>query len=205
MDNMSAETVRKHMLSSSSTQSMEQPLAESSRMEFPPVIEEIEDDYIPTTDDAQITPNNFKPFFTLIQDMTSDYHHHPTVHYIFADDDQDTLTSALTDTIESQNDMADHRVMIIDVGSDCRTITAAHSLSTSWQISKASITSAPSWFEQGAETVAEGLMLRIEGENGPDLDAKEKLADMAEDVITQIEVNVEIYKERLEYLQKLMQ
>ena len=32
-------------------------------------------------------PPDFKPFFTLIEDPETGDHHHPTVHYIFSDDD----------------------------------------------------------------------------------------------------------------------
>jgi hypothetical protein len=40
------------------------------------------------------SPPAFQPFFTLIEDAhTSDYHH-PTVHYIFSDDDTDIVTEA---------------------------------------------------------------------------------------------------------------
>ena len=36
----------------------------------------------------------FQPFFTLISDPSTAEHHHPTVHYIFADDDPDIITEA---------------------------------------------------------------------------------------------------------------
>jgi hypothetical protein len=36
----------------------------------------------------------FQPFFTLIEDTLTHAHHHPTVHYIFADDDTDIVTEA---------------------------------------------------------------------------------------------------------------
>ncbi|QKX64558.1 uncharacterized protein TRUGW13939_11733 [Talaromyces rugulosus] len=37
---------------------------------------------------------DFKPFFTLIEDENSGDYHHPTVHYIFSDDDPDLITEA---------------------------------------------------------------------------------------------------------------
>ncbi|KAK6380161.1 hypothetical protein LTS17_005350 [Exophiala oligosperma] len=37
---------------------------------------------------------SFQPFFTLIEDSVTNEHHHPTVHYIFADDDSDIITEA---------------------------------------------------------------------------------------------------------------
>jgi hypothetical protein len=44
----------------------------------------------------------FQPFFTLVEDAhTSDYHH-PTVHYIFSDDDTDIVTEAALRSLEAQ-------------------------------------------------------------------------------------------------------
>lgn len=39
-------------------------------------------------------PANFNPFFTLIEDSTANEHHHPYVHYVFADDDPVIVTAA---------------------------------------------------------------------------------------------------------------
>jgi hypothetical protein len=38
--------------------------------------------------------SRFQPFFTLIENTLTHAHHHPTVHYIFADDDTDIVTEA---------------------------------------------------------------------------------------------------------------
>ncbi|KAJ5496191.1 hypothetical protein N7463_008178 [Penicillium fimorum] len=46
----------------------------------------------------------FEPFFTLIEDAhTSDYHH-PTVHYIFSDDDTDIVTEAALRSLAAQQE-----------------------------------------------------------------------------------------------------
>jgi hypothetical protein len=45
-------------------------------------------------------PPNFHPFFTLIEDPITNEHHHPTVHYIFADDDADIITEAACRSLE---------------------------------------------------------------------------------------------------------
>lgn len=46
----------------------------------------------------------FQPFFTLIEDVhTSDYHH-PTVHYIFSDDDSDIVTEAALRSLFAQQE-----------------------------------------------------------------------------------------------------
>ncbi|KIW20752.1 hypothetical protein PV08_01330 [Exophiala spinifera] len=43
---------------------------------------------------------SFQPFFTLIEDSVTGEHHHPTVHYIFADDDVDIITEAACRSLE---------------------------------------------------------------------------------------------------------
>lgn len=46
----------------------------------------------------------FQPFFTLFEDAhTSDYHH-PTVHYIFSDDDTDIVTEAALRSLSAQQE-----------------------------------------------------------------------------------------------------
>jgi hypothetical protein len=57
-----------------------------------------DDDGIPypeiSSEQTLLPPPNFSPFFTLIEDSTSGEHHHPFVHYVFADDDPDIVTAA---------------------------------------------------------------------------------------------------------------
>lgn len=43
---------------------------------------------------------NFQPFFTLIEDNLTSEHHHPSVHYIFADDDHEIITEAALRSLE---------------------------------------------------------------------------------------------------------
>ncbi|KIX93827.1 uncharacterized protein Z520_10452 [Fonsecaea multimorphosa CBS 102226] len=43
---------------------------------------------------------SFQPFFTLIEDSVTNEHYHPTVHYIFADDDTDIITEAALRSLE---------------------------------------------------------------------------------------------------------
>ncbi|ETI28929.1 hypothetical protein G647_01381 [Cladophialophora carrionii CBS 160.54] len=43
---------------------------------------------------------SFQPFFTLIEDSVTNEHYHPTVHYIFADDDTDMITEAALRSLE---------------------------------------------------------------------------------------------------------
>ena len=51
-----------------------------------------------------ITPT-FQPFFTLIEDANFSEYYHPTVHYIFSDDDTDIVTEAALRTLESDHDI----------------------------------------------------------------------------------------------------
>jgi len=48
-----------------------------------------------------ITITSFQPFFTLIEDSVTNEHHHPTVHYIFADDDSDIIAEAACRSLEA--------------------------------------------------------------------------------------------------------
>jgi len=46
--------------------------------------------------------SGFQPFFTLVEDAHTTDYHHPTVHYIFSDDDTDLVTEAALRTLEAQ-------------------------------------------------------------------------------------------------------
>ncbi|PYH43637.1 uncharacterized protein BP01DRAFT_358362 [Aspergillus saccharolyticus JOP 1030-1] len=48
--------------------------------------------------------SSFQPFFTLIEDANTSEYYHPTVHYIFADDDTDIVTEATLRALESESD-----------------------------------------------------------------------------------------------------
>ncbi|RAH49396.1 uncharacterized protein BO95DRAFT_439314 [Aspergillus brunneoviolaceus CBS 621.78] len=61
----------------------------------------------PLTDQPTLPPTStsaFQPFFTLIEDANTSEYHHPTVHYIFADDDTDIVTEATLRALESESD-----------------------------------------------------------------------------------------------------
>ncbi|MCJ1365067.1 hypothetical protein MMC16_004186 [Acarospora aff. strigata] len=51
-------------------------------------------------ENAFTTPS-FTPFFTLIQDINTHENHHPTIHYIFSDDDTDLITEAALRTLDA--------------------------------------------------------------------------------------------------------
>jgi hypothetical protein len=46
----------------------------------------------------------FQPFFTLVEDANTSEYYHPTVHYIFSDDDTDILTEAALRSLESEQE-----------------------------------------------------------------------------------------------------
>ncbi|KAJ5734019.1 hypothetical protein N7493_002805 [Penicillium malachiteum] len=54
--------------------------------------------------DAAAQQATFQPFFTLIEDTQLGEYHHPTVHYIFSDDDTDIITAAALRSLETQQD-----------------------------------------------------------------------------------------------------
>jgi hypothetical protein len=48
----------------------------------------------PGSEHTLLPPPNFNPFFTIVEDTTTGDHHHPFVHYVFADDDPAIVTAA---------------------------------------------------------------------------------------------------------------
>ncbi|EXJ79101.1 hypothetical protein A1O3_08602 [Capronia epimyces CBS 606.96] len=53
-------------------------------------------------DDGQsITIPSFQPFFTLIEDSVTSEHYHPTVHYVFADDDSEIIAEAACRSLQA--------------------------------------------------------------------------------------------------------
>lgn len=58
----------------------------------------------------------FRPFFTLIEDANVSEHYHPTVHYIFSDDDTDIVTEAALRSLEADHGIAPAVPTAQDVG-----------------------------------------------------------------------------------------
>lgn len=48
----------------------------------------------PSSEQTLLPPPNFRPYFALVEDSTSGEHHHPYIHYVFADDDPVIITAA---------------------------------------------------------------------------------------------------------------
>ncbi|CZT15561.1 uncharacterized protein RCC_01414 [Ramularia collo-cygni] len=124
------------------------------------------DDEIPYPEAEEgsiLPPPDFKPFFTLIEDSTTGEHQHPTVHYLFADDDQEILTAAALETVSHERqEPDDERFVIVDMNADGREVVGISSLSPDWQTLKTKVTQAPSWGD-ASKSAEKGLMLRISG------------------------------------------
>ena len=114
-------------------------------------------------------PPDFKPFFILIEDEATGEHYHPSVHYVFADDDPAILTAGVLSAIESSqltessgHPINDERYFIVDISADGKSVGAATSLSAHWQSLDTTMSRAASW--GGDATDADkGLMLKVSG------------------------------------------
>ncbi|KAM3418916.1 hypothetical protein BST61_g4874 [Cercospora zeina] len=123
-----------------------------------PAAEEDADDTYPELEEPMMTlqpPSDFKPFFTLIEDPVNGEHHHPTVHYIFADDDPDILTNAALHALHTDSEdtgSTNERFVVVDMGPDGREIVSTASLSSRWQGVRSNIKQAPSWGDNSLNT-----------------------------------------------------
>lgn len=124
-----------------------------------------------------------QPFFTLIEDISTGTHHHPPeVHYIFSDEDSDALieatqriqhlqaTAAEPASESNQQHAVRERYLVVELSGDGKSVAAARSLTSDWQILHAGVSKAPMMLEAGDggdDAGAEGgqrrLMLRVEG------------------------------------------
>ncbi|RMY85943.1 hypothetical protein D0862_11057 [Hortaea werneckii] len=134
----------------------------------------------PTQASSLLPPPDFKPFFTLIEDPETGEHHHPAVHYIFADDEPEFLTDATLMALEqqqhqqqqeststSQASEVEERFILLDLAEDGKTVLATTSLSPNWQALKASVGKAPSLGQSEEEGSGGGNpMLTISGQEG---------------------------------------
>jgi hypothetical protein len=82
---------------------IERRISESRPQVLDRVNSELERGQTGRRDISPITQQQFKPFFTLIKDANTLEYHHPTVHYIFSDDDTDLVTDAAFRALESIN------------------------------------------------------------------------------------------------------
>ncbi|KAI7588238.1 hypothetical protein D0869_07863 [Hortaea werneckii] len=134
----------------------------------------------PTQTSSLLPPPDFKPFFTLIEDPQTGEHHHPAVHYIFADDEPEFLTDATLMALEQQQQQqqqeqtptpqaseVEERFILLDLAEDGKTVLSTTSLSPNWQALKASVGKAPSLGQSEGEGSGGGNpMLTISGQEG---------------------------------------
>ncbi|KJX99769.1 hypothetical protein TI39_contig352g00008 [Zymoseptoria brevis] len=116
----------------------------------------------PEPTSSLLHPPDFRPFFTLIEDTATDTQHHPTVHYLFADDDPDILTAAALETLSDEQHEVEERFVVVDMSADGKEVEATSSFFPEWQALRTRVTQAPSWGDQ-TRAGDRGLMLRIEG------------------------------------------
>lgn len=127
----------------------------------------------PTAEDSiPAAPPDFKPFFALVEDPVTGEYHHPEVHYVFSDDeDQGILTSAALRAIDKEDSMlhqdgdgVEERVAVIDMDHDGRTVLGISSLSPEWQALRTEVWQAPGRSDNNKQGGADrGLMLRVSG------------------------------------------
>lgn len=119
---------------------------------------------------APAAPPDFKPFFALVEDPITGEYHHPKVHYVFSDDeDQGVLTNAALEAIDKEDSTLhgaggpDERVAIIDMDYDGRTVLGISSLSPEWQALRTEVWQAPGRSDSRHAATDRGLMLRVSG------------------------------------------
>lgn len=173
--------------------------------------EEGEDEsYIEPHDGQLLPPAIFRPFFTLIEEAETGEHHHPSVHYVFSDDDPDIITSAVVESLyaEQRTEKRDvpmqERFVLLDVASDGRTIASAQSLGSSWQISNTVVSQAPSWTDAGPDQALGGLMLRVKGTEGYRKSKDQDEKKSQQDVVAGMEAVIGVYEDRLAQLEKFV-
>jgi hypothetical protein len=167
----------------------------------------------------------FQPFFTLISDSLTSEHYHPTVHYIFADDEEgpevisDGVLRSLhrleqvdkdKNATESEHKIREY-VLVLDIdlkpsSSDEAPgyeIIQAQSLSADWQVGNVEVTNAPTMSEEDNEG---GLMLRIEG-RGPVVDDRghEMGRESLEDLVIRYQRGLEGVRAMLDSGQRIEQ
>lgn len=150
-----------------------------------------------------LPPPDFRPFFTLIEDSATGDYHHPTVHYIFSDDDADDLTNAMLAAIEQQARSStdaqaetEERMLLLEVTPDGKAITSAASLHPRWQALKVNVAQAPSWGGASAEGGDGRLMLTISGH--------EAESESRAEGLTAVEDLVKTFNEQVESLDEIV-
>ncbi|KAG9846157.1 hypothetical protein KCU98_g6851, partial [Aureobasidium melanogenum] len=158
-----------------------------------------------------LPPPDFRPFFTLIEDPDTGEHHHPSVHYIFSDDNSDLLTSTIVDAMgqeqhgtspEPKIDNDRERMILLDIAPDGKTVNEVQSLSPHWQVLRTTVGQAPSWADEGARKDIPGLMLNIKGMESSKLKSQSsRRNNTQEDTMTRVEAMIAGYTSCLSTLE----
>lgn len=150
-----------------------------------------------------MAPVDFKPFFTLVEDTQTGEHYHPHIQYIFADGDPDAVTLSIIESSQGHDHPdPDHRVILLDVDADGKTIQRAHCLNSSWHVLEAAVSQAPSWNEASPENATQGMMLKITGQGQQPLTSSLSAShEQAQDAVLQMEHIISGYKDGLARLQ----
>ncbi|TIA03027.1 hypothetical protein D6C82_02228 [Aureobasidium pullulans] len=161
-----------------------------------------------------LPPPDFRPFFTLIEDPDTGEHHHPSVHYIFSDDNPDFVTSTIVEGIDQeQADTSSdqppvtnrERMILLDIAPDGKTVSEAQSLSPHWQILKTTVGQAPSWADEVSRKDIPGLMLNIQGMESHKLKIQSnRRRNSQEDTMARVEAMIGGYTECLTTLERLV-
>ncbi|TIA17200.1 hypothetical protein D6C80_04113 [Aureobasidium pullulans] len=161
-----------------------------------------------------LPPPDFRPFFTLIEDPDTGEHHHPSIHYIFSDDNPDFVTSTIVEGIDQeQADTSSdqppvtnrERMILLDIAPDGKTVSEAQSLSSHWQILKTTVGQAPSWADEVSRKDIPGLMLNIQGMESHKLKVQSnRRRNSQEDTMARVEAMIGGYTECLTTLERLV-
>ncbi|KAI9799915.1 MAG: hypothetical protein M1833_003837 [Piccolia ochrophora] len=175
----------------------------------------------------------FAPFFTLIEDVVNQQHHHPSVHYIFADDDPHLITQASLRALSPGSLGGGHsprerestgapsedgssgglptrpgvteRYVVLDVGDSGEVVRTAQSLTSDWHVLEVDVSSAPTWGPEEGSAVGGtgGLMLKIQGTGVDPLTGIS--FDKDEDGELEVKRLVRKFDARMETLRKVME
>jgi len=112
-------------------------------------------------------PKDFQPLFGLIDDELSGDQHHPHIHYIFTDDDDDLVTNAALHALKAKTNPTSltdstERFILLDLDPTGSNVVSAQSLSPEWQILSTELSLAPS-FQDNNNATDGGMMLRVRG------------------------------------------
>ena len=136
------------------------------------------DEDIEPQDGSLLPPRSFQPFFTMIKDVESGETYHPSIYYVFADDEPDPLSTAALNALDAYTPHAlreaeakalidgvpreEERYIMVNMGPTGTNVVGARSLAPNWAVTSAQVRAAPT-FDGGEAEESDGLMLMIEG------------------------------------------